>query len=496
LLWPTHFRLSDWDKAPWLGHSDRAPWAQVLRLFPPSEGQRGLTKEDKEKVIGAAFRKAGISSQDLSNLSAADRKAQEDLVEYDEVFYKRYIYHEDERYYDSIQRVVFVAGLDEPIINELWKGQKFDQQNGGYTGVCTLPIRILTLNYISDEAIPPSDSAIIRPQVKELQESRQHMKDQRKHSRPLRGFNVDAVDPTITADLIKGTWQGMIPCIGNAERAIWEVARSSYPKENLEFDRILKQDIQEAVSVGPNQAGMFASGERSAAEAKIVQGSFQTEIGLQRAKVAAFFVGIANVLFGLWALFGVVEPTGVGASIGEEGAQRLESWDRTRINQKFIADVRADSTVRLDAGALVEQLTSVLNVTAQSGFINPKPLIKRILDASGIDPEEVLTDPQPKGPEPPKISYSFKGEDMLNPVVLAIIGKSQVLTPEELEAAKQMAISMQTPPTPAPPQPPQGGGAPPGPGGTNVPVTNPELPEKPFPSWEADTRLNKRRSEG
>lgn len=501
LLWPVYFSVSDWNKAPWLGHTARGPWAKVKRLL-------NLNDEQKEQVVGAATKRIGA---DLASQSESVRKMQEDLVEYDEIFYWRYLYHEDEKSYDAIQRVVFVAGIDEPVINTPWEGQQFDENNGGYMGVCLLPVRVLTLNYISDEAIPPSDSAIIRPQVKELQESRQHMKDQRKHSRPLRWFDVDNVDPTITGDLIKGTWQGMIPTIGAGDRAIGEVARSAYPRENLEFDKILKQDIQEAVSVGPNQSGMYASGERSASEANIVQQSFQTEIGLQRARVADFFVGIANVLFGLWTRFGVVDPLGVGASIGPDGAKRLESWDRTRINQKFVADVRADSTVRVDAQQLVHQLTSVLNVTAQSGFINPKPLIKKIIEASGLDPGEILVDPVKKGPEPPKISYSFKGEDLANPIVLAIIEKSgQGPDLKELEAAKLIAMSVITPPKPPPPPAGPGGpGEPAGPGGPppppgppgapmpgEPPVTEPEIPDKSFPEWESSPRVNTRRSEG
>ncbi len=502
-LWPTTFALSNWNKAPWLGHTGRGTWAQVSRLFPPDPktGQRGLTVDDKENVVGASSRQ---QTQTLQVLQFDERKADKDLVEYDELFYWRSVYHEDEKYYDAIQHVVFVTGLDEPVVNKPWDGQQFDDQNGGYTGACLLPIRVLTLNYISDEAIPPSDSAIIRPQVKDLQQSRQDMKDQRKHSRPLRGFNVDAVDPGIVGDLIKGTWQGMIPCIGNAERAIWEVARSAYPRENVEMDRILKQDIQEAVSVGPNQSGTYASGERSASEAKIVNQSFETEISLQRARVAAFFVGIAEVTFGLWARFGVVDPKQIGVSIGQEGMQALASWDRTRINQQFIADVRADSTVRLDAGQLVEQLTSTLNVTAKSGFINPKPLIRKILEAQGLDPAEVLIDPTQKGPEPPKISYTFKGEDMINPVVLAIIEKSgQGPTAIEIDQAKKLVIQMQTPP--APPMPPQaapaaapgGPGAPGAPMNATPPVPNdPEVRPDAHPQWESASRINTRRAEG
>jgi hypothetical protein len=150
--------------------------------------------------------------------------------------------------------------------------------------------------------------------------------------------------------------------------------------------------------------------------------------------------------------------------------------------------VRADSTVRVDARDVVEELKSVLNVTAQSGFINPKPLIKRILDASGIDPAEVLVDPNPKAPEPPKISYSFKAEDLLNPVVLGIIVKAgHGLTPEELEKSKEMVAAMQAPSVGIPPPP--AGQEPPG------PTQNPEVPEKKFPEYEAAPRVNTRRAE-
>lgn len=491
LLWPTTFRLSDWNKAPWLGHSTRGPWAKVKRLL-------NLKDEDKDKVIGAVK----LNAKTLASMSENERKVATEQVEYDEVFYWRYLYHEDEKYYESIQRVVFVSGLDEPVINEKWTGQQFDEQTGAYLGSCLMPIRVLTLAYISDEAIPPSDSAIIRPMVKSLQQSRQDSEDQRRHSKPLRWFDVDKIDPNMATDLVKGTWQGMIPTIGAGDKAVGEIARAAMPRENREFDRDLKQDIQEAVGVGPNQSGTFASGERSAEEVATVQQSFSTELGQQRARVATYFVSIATVMMGLWSLFGVIEPTGIGAALGPEGEKRLEAWDRKRINQKFIADIRADSTMRLDAQQLVQQLTSTLNVTAQSGFVNPKPLIKKILEANGVDPMEVLVDPQPKGPEPPKISYSFKGEDLINPVVLGIIAQSgQAPGPEAMADANKMleaSIHQQPPPNAQvnlpvgqPPAEVDGMVKP-----AEQPVTDPQLPEKPFPNYESAPRINTRRAEG
>lgn len=495
-LWPSNFHISDWRKAPWLGHTGRCSWPQAKRMFVPDEatGQRGVTDADKEKVIGAGTH--GDRANRLNDSDDARKAVASDAVTYDELFYWRHIYHEDEKYYDAIQRVVFVAGIDEPVINEPWKGQKFDEVNGGYLGSCHLPIQVLTLAYISDEAIPPSDSAIIRPMVLELQEARQHMKDQRKHSRPLRWFNVDQVDPTITGDLINGTWQGMIPTMGSGERIIGEVARTAYPRENLEFDRILKADIQEAVSVGPNQQGMFASGERSAAEAQIVQGSFQTEVGQQRAKVAAFVVGIAEVVAGLFALYGEINPNELGAALGAEGAQRIESWDRTRINQKFVFDVRPDSTVRFDAQQLTQQLTSVLNVTAQSGFINPKPLIQRIIELNGLDPAEVMVDPPAKGPEPPKVSFAFKAEDLMNPAVITILMKANMAPAQEEMPSVQRILTMLQALMVGKPIPQTGAPASAPSGAPGMFDAAPEPPGPAFPEWEASNRINTRRAEG
>ncbi len=500
LLWPTTFRLSDWNKAPWLGHSARGPWPKVKRMF-------NLDDAIKDQVVNA-----GTPKGNNQPLTRDNTKPQPDaeIVEYDEVFYWRYLYHEDEKYYDAIQRVVFVAGLDEPVINEPWKGQKFDEETGSYIGSCLLPIRVLTLAYISDEAIPPSDSAIIRPLVKELQQGRQHMKEQRKHSLPLRWFDVDRVDPSMTGDLIRGTWQGMIPTIGAGDKVIGEVSRSSYPRENLEMDRLLEMDIQKATNVGPNQASAYSSGEaKSASEAQIVHASFQTEMGQQRAKVGELFLGIAQVVAGLFALYGDLDPEALESRVGPEGVQKLATWDRTSINQKFVFDVRSDSMVRLDAQQLVQQLNSVLNITAQSGFVNPKGLIKRILEASGVDPGDVLVDPQPKAPEPPKMSYSFKGEDLNNVIALAIImGGPNAPTIEEINAAKAMLTMSTTggPGAGAPggapagaPQAPGLGGPPPPPpppGQTHPPVTDPAIPDKPFPNWEANPRINTRRFDG
>jgi ABC-type nitrate/sulfonate/bicarbonate transport system substrate-binding protein len=162
-----------------------------------------------------------------------------------------------------------------------------------------------------------------------------------------------------------------------ADRAIGEVARAVYPAEKFEFDRIIKNDLGEMWQIGSNQTGTFASGERSAKEASIIQQNFQRRIGQEQDKVTRLFVGIAKVLAGHLAIYGSFAlPDDIGQN-------------RALLANSFIYTVRADGTVRLDAEQRIEQLLKALNVTAQSGYVNPKPIITEIWELSGVDPAKV-----------------------------------------------------------------------------------------------------------
>lgn len=459
LLWPVEFAGSDFDDAPWIGHSGVMSWSEAKNDFKLKDG-------DKEKVINGGKPVTETIQQDPL------RQSEEEMVEYDEIFYWSYRFNAEEKYFKAIRRMVLVTGLDKPAIDEPWNGQKFDPQTGSYTGSCKFPIRVLTLTYITDDAIPPSDSAIGRPQVIELIESRSQMVMQRKRSLPIRWFNSDRVDQMTQDAIMRGTWQGMLPIQGDGSRAFGEVARAAYPRDDMEIDRVAKSDLDEAWQTGANQAGSFASGERSAREAGIVQQNFQTRIGYERGRVAAFFVGIAEVLAGLLALYSDFE------FVGADQLQRMDqAWDRTRISQEFVYDIRPDSTVLLDANQRIERLMGVLNMIGKSGLVDITPIIEEIVELAGLDPAVILKAPTPPPTAPANISMRLIGSaDLMNPVVLAFLMKSgQAPSPQELDEAKQLLLAAQQPPTP--PAAPQG---PMGPGMGN-PLADPNSPLQPPP---------------
>ena len=457
LLIPADFTGSNYDHARWLGHDGRMTWEQAVV-------ELGLTEDQKDRVVGADTRASGTMNT-LNTDSTAFRDT--DVVTYQEVFYWRHFYHADETSFSALQRLVFVSGLDEPVINEPYRAQQRGQ-NGEILGVVRNPIRILTLTYISDDNLPPSDSTISRFQVNELESSRDQMMQQRRHSIPIRWFDANRVSQGTRSLLEKGTFQGFIPTNGPGDRAVGEVARAAFPGEKFDFDRVIKGDISEMWQVGSNQAGAFASGERSASEAKIVQQNFQNRVGQERDKVTRFFIGIAEVMAGHLALYGTTQaPDQIGV-------------ERETLATGFVYSVRSDSTVRMDAQQRIQTLREVLNLTAQSGYINPKPLISEIIELSGLDPNVVVIDPQPKGPDPVKVSVN-QAADLMNPLFVALLMRTgQAPTPDDLAASKRLleAAGMST--LPMLPLTPSG-----------VPA-EPATPDVSNPNWQMAPRIDRR----
>jgi hypothetical protein len=424
LLWPIDWAGSDWDKAPWLGRTGRMFWPEAKAAF-------NLKDEDRDTICDSGYRRDRIRTEPTASEQDID------VVEFDEIFFRLAMFDSSAKYFGHVQRLVFVHGKDAPVVDEPAKHQKL-LPNGQYVGSCKYPLQVLTLDYVSDDAIPSSDSAIARPQVDELIAHRTQTILNRKRSIPARWHDVNKLDPLTSANLMKGTWQNSIPVKGNGDGAIGEVKRTAYPADDYRAADTAMRDASIAWGLGPNQAGAFAQGERSATEAREVSDANDTQIGYQRGRVAKFFCAISEVFGGLLALYG--DMPGMDALASE-----------------FAYTIRPDSTVLLSAAQRTKQLAQFLNLTANSGFINPAPVIEEMCALNNVDPAKVMKQPSQK-PEAANISYRFSGEDMSNPLAVAVLmAAGQFPTPQEVEASKQAILASASLPQPVAPQgPPQG----------------------------------------
>ena len=448
LLIPADFTGSDFNDADWIGFEGVMPWPVAKREFK-------LSDDEKNDVVD------GGKLETLNDENDRDQSSDE-RVKFQEIYYWNYRFDADEIYLDRIRKIVFVDGVkDRPVIDEDYQGQRFDEATGTYTGACIFPIQVCTLAYVSDQAIPPSDSEIGRPSVLERMRSRSQILLQRELSLPLRWADTSRVDPSILENLQKGAWQPIIPTQGSGERAFGETARASYPREDFTFDQVINKDLDDAWSLSSNQMGNFASGERSASEANYVQQANSNRIGVERAQVVQFFLNLCEVLGGLVQLY--YDPKDTEPIVGPDGEQQLDTWDRSKIAGKFVYTITQDSTVLLDSDQKIDKLMKALNLTGKSGFVNPEPIIAEVLSLSGIDPTRVMTKPNPPKPDDPNISLRLTGsEDLLNPVAVGFLIKSgQAPDPAHIAAAKQLiadAMGTVLPPSVPGQAPAQGGG--------------------------------------
>lgn len=496
-LWPINFTGANFDNAPWLGRSGRVTWAEAVQ-------QWGLKEDDKDSILGEDRPMMDRLTHDVER----DKSSADEMVGFDELWFKEFQYDPTANSYFTLHHLVFVNGKDDPVVDEPWKGQK--PGGTGIIGAKRFPVRVLTLAYITDEAIPPSDSAIGRPQVNELNKVRTQWIHQRERSIPIRWFDVNRIDPAIQQSLLRGTWQAMIPTQGDGSRSIGEVARAGTPPENFKFDQIVKADLMQAWVIGPNQMGN-GEGVETKGEANNIQSGVNTQVTRERAKTASFFTGIADVMGGLMCLYEDPATFGQGFDPG--------------FSTKLRCSVLADSTVLLDANQRLARLNNFLNVYGKSGWVNLEPVLHEIAQLSGLDPSVVVQPPQPKPPVEPNISLRLTGvEDMLNPLALAFLIKSgQAPTGDLIEQAKALIQQAVVPPQgmemPGSVQPlgglpmlPQGAGGPPPPGappqgqplpppqaapppGTPMPIAPPPRVGEAHPNWTTMNKLSKR-SEG
>lgn len=469
LLWPAEFIGSWFDHADWNGYDGRMSWADAVNTWTDEEGAPILQERERDDLTtGPDDDRSG--GEDLRISPNKDDKLSLKKVHFSHLFYWRHRFDAEEKCFSCIWEIVFVKGREAPVLHRPWKGQRLDPQTGRYLGAQKFPVRIVTLTYITDNPVPPSDTDAGRPQVNDLRLSRTQLMQQRARNVPVRGFDVNRVDPMIADLLMRGQLQGWVPFQGKASDAIWEVARASYPKEDTTFDQETQADLFQVWGFSGVQAGQ-SQHRQTKAESQSYASQFQTLFGQERNKFARFFLETCEVLAGLMALYSDF-PT----LTPQEQQQMKQTWDSGHVLHDLVMSIRPDSQVVLDAGMKVERLAKILNLVGKSGFVNPKPLIAEILEWGGIDPMgsgpfgKTMIDPQPKPPEEPTLSLRASGkDDLMNPLVLAFFMQAgKMPSPEMIEEAKRALLLAQMPPEPPKPEPQQPG-QPPKPPARKVP---------------------------
>lgn len=397
-LIPKDFHGSKYTKSPWLGMEfDFDPMAETG--LNPSETIRDVDEKPKPGV---------------------------------ELWYYPAAVDGSEKHPEKMRRLLLKDG--QVIAHEASPYQKIGP-DGTLTGMVRNPIRIRALRYVSDSAYPMSDSAVIAPLVAELNKGRSQMVQQRDRSVPMRAVDRTRMDKATLDKIEKNEYQAFILTDGPPQEIFAEVSRAQFPRENFTFNEIIDRDIANTLGLSVSQ-DFNADGPKTATEASIFQGKTDVRLRRERAEVLSYAVEASEDVLTLIQMF--ADVTDYVRIVGTDGTARLQAWNKQTIAGGFAFSAIPDSAVYQDQAQVRKHATEVFQFLAASPFINQQELTAWYLRQQDLEPAKLVAPPKQPEPEKPKITFSFKGEDLIGPqapLVIEILKQSGLEIPQGTVAA-------------------------------------------------------------
>lgn len=474
VLFPADFGQGDYDRAGYLAHRFQEPLHTAISTY-------GLPKDFTP-----------TATKPIETLSSAEQGEGRDSlttkdVEGIEVFYLASVFHKAEPpdpndpmappaeppHVGQYRRLVFIKGRTEPVVHEDCPYQYVDEADGKLKGMRGNPLHILTLRYLPGSAYPVSDVEAGFPSAEEVDLGRSQMMNFRERVMPFLGIDRTRASVELKEKLEAGAnvkIKAVVGFDGPPNEIAQAVSVQQFPRDNFKFNEVAEDSFRLAWSMGKHAAGMTEDGEPiTATEVQAAQSATDTRLAYEQIQFLKWFCKYAEKFGSLLQQF--KDEPGYAEIVGEDGAKGLMAWNRQTIDGEYVYTARPDAALRLDINADRQQKTQLYTQLGNDPNVNRVELLKPVLISYGLDPEKIVVEQLPeKGPEPPRISWSFKGDDLnpldpktgqLNaafPIVMAIVqlGGLQI-PPEAMQNAMQIAQAQQMAP-PMLPQPTAGAG--------------------------------------
>jgi hypothetical protein len=441
-LSPVNFKGENFDKAPALGFRGTMSRAEMVR-------RKWITEEDEiESISTNDGRTVNEENED------GQHQPEDDILEYTLMYYRPSEYLASKKDCREIWRMIWVGDKEAPVRDEPLPWQEYVPATREWVGVTKFPLRVCTLVYVSDTSLPPSDSEMGRPQVRELNRSRTQMMLQRDRSVPMRWVDTNLVDEDIIVQMRRAVVQDFIPTQGPGDRAFGEISRASYPRESFEFNNVLGTDLNQTWSSGPNQQGTDTVGSTTAAEAGIIQQNYSVNLKHQRAKVLEWILGGAEVTLDLMQMFQEIPKYVPFGAPGQE--QSLALWTSKQVPGKYLFSARPDGAVDIDASQKRADSLNRYKLLRRDERCNPDELLLDVIESHGMSHKVLLPPAQPEAPKPKPPTFSLNGDDLANPLAVALIMEAiPSITPDKIKAAKLVMSDCGIPVAPKFPMPPE-----------------------------------------
>jgi hypothetical protein len=446
LIVPPDFCDLDFDKAAYLG--------QRFKEDVPEDAPGGNTKDDDRR---------------LTPLPSGAQSAQRKQRTGHEIWYRAHLFDADVQHPDKIRTFkIYDDDREAPVVVRDHPHQVYKSPAGELLkGMRGYPIAPLTLRYVSDTWMVPSDCSMARNTADELSKGRTQMLRSRDRNLPQWGFDATAVDKDIQGKIEKNEIQGGIPFNRPGQDLTWPIQKGNAPKETYTFNEVAQQDLQKIWRMGQNQMGVLDDKSRTATEQQIAAGASQEADEADRAVVLTWYVEkVATKIAALMQLYAdeqeFVELVGADAqrlkNIPPEIAQQAQQagqdarvlvpWNKELIEGLYSFSAKPNSQLFIDAAQEKKQLMDLYSFFANEPTINRAELTRAILSRYGFDPSKMLQQPPPKQAAPPNVALSIKGEDFnpqmpQSPIVLDALSKLGIpIDMGAVQAAQALAAQL------------------------------------------------------
>jgi hypothetical protein len=432
-LCPPTFIGSDFDRANALGfkyHLNKTVAQRVLEL------------SNEETPAGSSI---DLSKDLLASDVSRDAAQDANTVSLFEIWYRASEFDPEVGDPEIFRQLVIMEGRESaPIIHRDSPYQTIEDGKM-IAGMRGNPIHVFTLRYVSDQAIPQSDSSASRDQVDELSRGRTQMIDQRDRNMPLVAYDTSRVPPEAVKKYLEGKTGELIgiPGMDGSAPPFVNIQKGAMNGENFEFNHIIGRDIGETWALGQNQLGLDTDSKRTATELSLMQSGTDTRIGKEESRFVQQFSSGCQKVLALMQMF--ADDDDWARVADEQGQMVLKQWNKTAIAGDYTIKVSPDSSRKTDGAAMKKEAVDIYKMFGNDPMVNQIELRKATFRKLGMDPNRLVLQPQPKQPEKPQVSLALKGEDMA-PQMPQYVNVATILA--------TLGIGMAPPPVPG--QPPQG----------------------------------------
>lgn len=354
---------------------------------------------------------------------------------------------------EALLQVILVKGLKtKPAVFRADPNQSFDPQTGDITpdSLVGFPFVFLTIRDLADSCFPPPDSAYTNSDAKQMSTWRRQsirIRDASigKYVYDTDAFGNDEVEQLKNGDI--GEFIGV--SAGKLEKGVDKIlaqtSKVSASNDDYRGFEGLKQDMNETLGIGSNQAGTATDTVRTATEADTVANAVNARNDKERERVIDFYLAMVRKFDSLLMRY---MTTADYVEIGGEAAgPRMQSWNGTLISGKYLYDIAPDSQLQPDNAKDFQLTLQMYTVTAKDPLSNRLYVLRKMAQQRGWDPAKatVTPVPTPPRPEPPKVSITISAQDLVNPLT----GPALVALLERM--------GYLTTPQPSQNQPPHGG---------------------------------------